>query len=77
MHWRKFLPANATGGIIWSGIYTWASYWAGSALQTFSGTLNWILGGLAVVVFVAVLFIVRRKTEQLEEIAERAYPGEI
>ena len=33
MCWRKFLPANASGGIIWVGAYTLASYLADNALR--------------------------------------------
>jgi hypothetical protein len=33
MRWRKFLPANAAGGIVWAGIYTAVSYLAGNWLQ--------------------------------------------
>ena len=77
MRWRKFLPANVAGGIVWSGAFTWASYEAGATLQRLSGTLDWILGGVAIVVLVAVLLAVRQKTEQLEEVAQRAYPEEI
>ena len=40
MPWRKFLPANAAGGIVWAAIYTAASYFAGSALQRASGTID-------------------------------------
>jgi membrane protein DedA with SNARE-associated domain len=25
MRWRRFLPANASGGMVWAGIYTAAS----------------------------------------------------
>ena len=33
MRWRRFLVANAAGGIVWAGIYTMAAYLAGNALQ--------------------------------------------
>jgi membrane protein DedA with SNARE-associated domain len=75
MRWRVFLPANATGGIIWAAIYTVASYMAGNALQRASGTINWILGGAAVVAIVAVLLLVRRQFGRLADRAEAAYPG--
>ncbi|MDR3034997.1 MAG: DedA family protein, partial [Kitasatospora sp.] len=28
MRWRRFLPANAAGGILWAAIYTFAAYLA-------------------------------------------------
>jgi membrane protein DedA with SNARE-associated domain len=75
MRWRKFLPANAAGGIVWAGIYTAVSYLAGTWLQRVSGTIDWILGGVAVVAIAAVVLLVRRQASRLAERAERAYPG--
>jgi membrane protein DedA with SNARE-associated domain len=75
MRWRLFLPANAAGGIVWAGIYTAVSYLAGSWLQQASGTIDWIVGGVAVVAIVAVLLVVRRQAGRLADRAEEAYPG--
>jgi membrane protein DedA with SNARE-associated domain len=75
MRWRKFLFANAAGGIVWSGIYTLASYLAGNALQQASGTLAWALGGAAIVAIIAAWLLVRRQFGLLAERAEAAYPG--
>jgi membrane protein DedA with SNARE-associated domain len=75
MRWRKFLVANAAGGIVWAGIYTLAAYLAGDALQRLSGTINLVIVGVAVAVLVAVLFFVRRKIAVLGLRAEAAYPG--
>ena len=75
MRWRKFLPANAAGGIVWAGIYTLAAYLAGNALQNASGIIDWVLIGAAVVAIVAALLAVRRQTERLAARAEAAYPG--
>src|SRR5499433_197076 len=75
MRWRKFLPANAAGGIIWAGIYTLTAYLAGNALQQVSGIIDWVLLGAAVVAVVAALLVVRRQTGSLAARAEAAYPG--
>jgi len=75
MRWRKFLPANAAGGIVWAGIYTAVAYLAGNWLQQASGTIDWILGGAAVVAIVIVLLLVRRQFGRLADRAEQAYPG--
>jgi len=75
MRWRKFLPANAAGGIVWAGIYTAVSYLAGNWLQRTSGTIDWILGGAAVAAIVVVVLLVRRQSGQLADRAEKAYPG--
>jgi len=75
MRWRKFLPANAAGGIIWAGIYTLTAYLAGNALQQVSGIIDWVLLGAAMVAIVAALLAVRRQTDKLAVRAEAAYPG--
>jgi membrane protein DedA with SNARE-associated domain len=75
MHWRHFLVANAAGGVVWSGIYTWGAYLAGNTLRSLSGTLNYIFIGVAVVVLVAAFFFIRRRAKALEAAAEEAYPG--
>jgi membrane protein DedA with SNARE-associated domain len=75
MHWWKFALANAAGGIIWAGVYTAASYFAGNALQRVSGTISWILGGIAIVVIGVVVWLVRRQAGKLGDRAEAAYPG--
>jgi membrane protein DedA with SNARE-associated domain len=75
MRWRRFLAANASGGIVWAGVFTLASYLAGTALQRASGTIDLVLGGAAVVAIAAVLLLVRRQTGRLAVRAEAAYPG--
>ena len=75
MRWRRFLPANAAGGIVWAAIYTFASYEAGTTLRHLSGRIDLALGAAAVVVVVAVLIAVRHSTNRLVDKAELAYPG--
>jgi membrane protein DedA with SNARE-associated domain len=75
MHWRTFLVFNAAGGIIWSAIYTFASYAVGSSLRHVSGTLNIILGVVAAVVIVILVLVIRRQSSRLAAQAEAAYPG--
>jgi membrane protein DedA with SNARE-associated domain len=75
MRWRRFLPANAAGGVVWSAVYTIAAYMAGRALQRASGTISLILGAVAVVAIVAVILVIRRQTDRLAAKAEAAYPG--
>ena len=75
MRWRKFLPANAAGGILWAAIYTFAAYLAGNALQQASGIIDWVFIGVAVVAIVAVIMWIRRQTSKLAAQAEAAYPG--
>jgi membrane protein DedA with SNARE-associated domain len=75
MRWRRFVMANASGGIVWAGIYTLAAYLAGNALQRVSGTISWALLGAAVVAVVTVLALSRRQIGRLAVRAEAAYPG--
>ncbi len=75
MRWRRFVVANASGGILWAAIYTLASYLAGNALRQVSGIIDWVLVGAAVVAIAAVLLLVRRQTGRLAVRAEAAYPG--
>lgn len=75
MRWRRFLPANAAGGIVWAAIYTFASYEAGTTLRHLSGKIDLALGVAAVVVIMAVLIAVRHSTNRLADKAELAYPG--
>jgi membrane protein DedA with SNARE-associated domain len=75
MRWRRFLPANAAGGILWAGGYTLAAYLAGSALQRASGTISLIFAGAAVVAVAVGVMLIRRQTGKLGAQAEAAYPG--
>lgn len=75
MRWRRFLAANASGGIAWAGIYTLAAYLAGSALQQASGMIGWVLGSVAAAAAAAVLVVVRHQAGKLAARAEAAYPG--
>ena len=75
MRWRLFLPANTAGGFAWAGIYTAASYLAGSALQRDSGTITWVLAGAAVVAIVIAVLLIHREGSRLADRAEEAYPG--
>jgi membrane protein DedA with SNARE-associated domain len=75
MRWRWFVVANASGGIVWAGIYTLAAYLAGHVLQQVSGIVDWVLIGVAVVAIIAVMMLIRRETGRLAVRAEAAYPG--
>ena len=73
MRWRRFLPANAAGGILWAAIYTAAAYLAGNALQRATGIIDWAFSVAAVIVIALVL--IRRQSSQLAVRAETAYTG--
>jgi membrane protein DedA with SNARE-associated domain len=75
MHWRSFLVYNATGGIVWAAIYTFAAYGAGNRLEKASRPVDIGLGVAAAVVVIAVILVIRRQAGKLTERAEAAYPG--
>ena len=75
MRWPKFLVYNATGGIVWAAVFSFAAYFAGNAFSKASGTINLALGAAAVVIVAAIVLIVRRKAAGLALRAEAAYPG--
>ena len=75
MRWRRFLPANAAGGIVWAAIWTFAAYLAGNALKRASGIINLVFIGAAVVAIVVAILVVRRQTSKFADRAEQAYPG--
>jgi membrane protein DedA with SNARE-associated domain len=75
MEWRRYFLFNAASGVVWSAIYTLASYAAESTLRHVSGTVNLVVLGIAGAVVIVTFLLVRRKTNQLVEIAEALYPG--
>lgn len=75
MHWRKFLPFNALGGIVWSAIYAFAAYGLGNTINQASKPVDISLGVVAAIIIVATIVVVRRQAAKLTEKAEAAYPG--
>ena len=75
MSWRRFLPWNASGGIVWAAAYSFGAYAAGNALKRASRPIDIGLGVAAVVLVTAFLVAVRRHAGRLTERAEAAYPG--
>jgi membrane protein DedA with SNARE-associated domain len=75
MRWRRFLAANAAGGIVWAAAYTLAACLAGNALRQMSGTIALALGAAAIAAAAAVLILARHQASRLALRAEAAYPG--
>jgi membrane protein DedA with SNARE-associated domain len=75
MRWRTFLIANASGGIAWAALYTFAAYLAGNAFERLSKTINIVLLVAGVLVIVATLFLVRKQFAKYADRAEQKYPG--
>jgi len=75
MAYLRFLAFNAAGGVVWSGIYTMGFYYLGSTLNALRGPVDYIIGAAAAVIVIAFLVWTRRHAKQLEDEAERVYPG--
>jgi membrane protein DedA with SNARE-associated domain len=75
MRWRKFLFWNASGGIVWAAIYSFAPYAIGNSIDAISTPADIALGAAAVGIVVASIVMVRRQAGKLATQAEAAYPG--
>lgn len=75
MVWRSFFVANASGGVLWAGIYTWAAYLAGTTFERLSRTVNLVLLAVGVVAILVTLIAVRKQFAKFADRAEEQYPG--
>jgi membrane protein DedA with SNARE-associated domain len=75
MHWARFFAFNAAGGIVWSAIYSFGFYYAGSALSKARGSVDIAIGVAAAGLIVGFLLWARGHVRRLEQEAEKAYPG--
>jgi membrane protein DedA with SNARE-associated domain len=76
MRWPGFLVANATGGLLWAGFYAFGAYALGSAASSVGSTITYVGYGLATVVTVASIVLVRMSLRRLVGRAEEAFPDE-
>ena len=69
MHYRRFLVANALGGVVWGVGYALLGYFAGKSLATIESFASWLGIVLLILVFalLTVLHFRRRRREALEE----------
>jgi membrane protein DedA with SNARE-associated domain len=77
MRYLRFLVFNAAGGIVWSAVYAFGFYFAGSALSKLRGPIDVVLGVFAAAAVVAFILWIRRHERRLEREAEILYPGPI
>ena len=75
MEWRRFLAWNAAGGIVWATIFGLLGYYGQKAFERLSTPINISLAILGLCTIVAFTVVLRRRTERLADVAERAYPG--
>lgn len=76
MRWLRFLLANAAGGVLWSGIYTYGAYALGGAANSVGTTVTIIGSATACVITVATIITLRRSMRRLEQRAADAYPNQ-
>ena len=75
MEWRRFLAWNAAGGLVWATIFGLLGYFGQKAFERLSTPINVSLGVVGLIAIVAFTVALRRRTERLADVAERAYPG--
>ncbi len=74
MHWRRFLVANAAGGVLWSCLYGFGAYLLGHTIERLQGPLAIAFAVIAAIVVVAVVIYSRRQERRLIELSQ-APPG--
>jgi membrane protein DedA with SNARE-associated domain len=77
MPWQPFLTFNALGGVTWATGFGLGAYLAADRLTKLSGPIDLALAGLAVIVVVALVVVMRRTEGALTAQAEAALPGEL
>lgn len=75
MRWPPFLLFNALGGITWATLFGLGGYFLGEEIHRLTGPVGTITIVLAVLIIIAFLIFVWRNERQLEERAEKAFPG--
>lgn len=75
MAWRRFLPYNASGGIVWAAIYSFVPYAIGNTINKASKPVDIGLGVVAVALVPIGIWVIRRQAGRLAVQAEAAYPG--
>jgi len=75
MSWPPFLLFNAAGGILWATCWGVAAYLAGDRIQQLGTPVDIALAGVALIVMLAVIIVLRRKEHDLMVYAERSFPG--
>ena len=75
MRYGSFFAFNASGGVIWAGIYAFGFYYLGTQLKRLRGPVDYGIGAVAVVILVGFLVWTRRNEKRLETEAEETYPG--
>lgn len=75
MSWGRFFVFNVAGGIVWSTLYGTGAYLLGEQITKIAGPIGVGLFLAAVIALAWGLVIIRRRERDLEDRAERAFPG--
>jgi membrane protein DedA with SNARE-associated domain len=73
MNYRRFLIANALGGLIWGVTFTLLGYFAGTALTKIENYASWV--GLSVLIVMILFFIIFHFVKRSRETNESANLG--
>ena len=74
-NWERFFLFNAAGGVVWASIFGVGGYMLGKAFETYAKPVGLAVLVVAVVGFVLGMRFVRHHERQLEDEADRAFPG--
>ena len=74
-NWERFFLFNAAGGVVWASIFGVGGYLLGRAFETYAKPVGLAVLAVAVIAFLLAGRFVRSHAEQLQEEAERAFPG--
>jgi membrane protein DedA with SNARE-associated domain len=75
MSWPRFVVFNAAGGILWAACYGLAAFYFGKRIETFTRPVGLALLLMGTVLFLVLLWFIRRHEADLVIKAERAFPG--
>jgi membrane protein DedA with SNARE-associated domain len=77
MNARRFLMANAAGGLVWASLFGFGFAYFASFAQRAEGWVTWVGGGIAIAAFITVSLYIRRAEKKLSAKAEAAFPGRL
>src|SRR5262245_36939701 len=75
MPWLLFLFFNACGGICWAAAFGFGSYFLGDKVRPISGPVAGAMALIALAAILAGMVYLRRHEEDLQQQAEKAFPG--
>ncbi|CAN0474804.1 unnamed protein product, partial [Phaeothamnion confervicola] len=75
MDWRRFLAANAAGGICWATLYGLGGYLVGDRIPNLLGPMGFGVLAAAIVAMTTLSVFVGRHEKRLQAQAEAALPG--